>query len=82
VFPTKNSSKIFLTKNEASQINPVVLKLMHTDAEAKVYWYLNDEFIGVTQHYHEQAIQPEKGNYKITVIDDFGNEKTRFINIE
>lgn len=79
VFPTKYRSKISLTKGVDNKINPVILKVTHTNAEATLYWYLNDVFIGNTDQYHEQAIMPQKGNYKITVIDNLGNEKIRFI---
>lgn len=82
VFPSKPRSKLSLTKNEEGKVTPVILKLMHTNTEANVYWYLNDVYIGKTQQYHEQAIKPKKGNYKITVIDDYGNEKIRLLEIK
>ncbi len=81
VFPTKYRSKISLTKGEDNLVNPVILKVTHTNTNATLFWYLNDAFIGETKQYHEQAIIPKKGNHKITVIDDFGNEKTRLIEI-
>ncbi|CAM1357486.1 Penicillin-binding protein 1C [Tenacibaculum halocynthiae] len=82
VFPTKQYSKISLTKSEDTKTNPLILKLTHANAEAKVYWYLNNVFIGETKEYHEQAINPkEKGVYKITVIDDLGNERKRTIEL-
>ena len=81
VFPIKYRSKLSLTKNESNQLNPVILKVTHTKNDAILYWYLNDVFIGETKQYHEQAIISKNGNHKITVIDNFGNEKTRFIEI-
>ncbi len=81
VFPTKYRSKISLTKGVNNLVNPIILKVTHTNTDATLYWYLNDVFIGNTNQYHEQAITPKNGNYKITVIDNFGNEKTRLIEI-
>ncbi|WP_428743095.1 penicillin-binding protein 1C [Tenacibaculum sp.] len=82
VFPAKFLSKLSLTRGEDNILNPIILKLTHFNSEAKVYWYLNDKFIGVTQQYHEQAIIPEQGVYTISAIDDFGNEAKRIIEIK
>ncbi|WP_271404943.1 penicillin-binding protein 1C [Tenacibaculum soleae] len=81
VFPTKYRSKISLTKGLNNKVNPVILKVTHANADALLYWYLNDVFIGETSQYHEQAITPKRGNHKIIVIDNLGNEKTRFLEI-
>ncbi|CAM1354581.1 penicillin-binding protein 1C [Tenacibaculum insulae] len=81
VFPTKKRSKRSLTKGEDGQINPIVLKVTHSNANAILYWYLNDVFIGDTTQYHEKEIKPKKGIHKIIVIDNFGNQKTRFIEV-
>ena len=81
VFPTKYRSKISLTKGLNNKVNPVILKVTHANTDALLYWYLNDVFIGKTSKYHEQAITPKIGNHKIIVIDNLGNEKTRFLEI-
>ncbi len=82
VFPAKYTSKISLTRGENNKLNPIILKLTHANAEAKVYWYLNKEFIGITEQYHEQAIIPKNGIHTITAIDDFGNELKRIIEVK
>jgi penicillin-binding protein 1C len=82
VFPAKYTSKISLTRGENNKLNPIILKLTHANAEAKVYWYLNKEFIGITEQYHEQAIMPKSGMHTITAIDDYGNELKRVIEVK
>ncbi len=82
VFPSKSRTRVSLTKGEDNQLNPIVLKLTHSNSEAKVYWYLNEQFIGITQQYHEQAIIPEEGTHIITVIDDFGNELKKVLEVK
>lgn len=81
VFPTKFKSKISLTKGFDGELNPVILKLTHSNFNAKVYWYLNNEFLQFTEEYHEIAIKPKKGTHFITVIDDFGNEQKRILEV-
>ncbi len=52
----------------------MVFKLIHSNVNASVYWYLNNHFIGETKSIHEIEISPRKGKYTITVVDEFGYE--------
>ena len=81
VFPTKNHTKISLTKGVDNQLNPIVLKATHATANATVYWYLNNKFIGSTTQYHEKEMLPKKGIYTVLIIDDFGNETKKMIEV-
>ena len=81
VFPTQYYSKIALTKGEEGAINSLVLKLTHTFSDSKVYWYLNNSYLNVTEGFHELAIKPKKGIHTITVIDDLGNELKRVLEV-
>lgn len=75
VYPTKYRSKVSLTKGNNGKRNPIVLKITHTNPDAKIYWYVNTEFKNETKDYHEFAIVLSEGLHTITVIDNFGNEK-------
>ncbi|SEB51186.1 penicillin-binding protein 1C [Tenacibaculum sp. MAR_2009_124] len=81
LFPTKYKSTVSLTKNSEGKINSLILKVTHQNSNAKVYWYLDDTFIGITQDYHEQEIQPKPGVYTIKAIDNFGNERSCIIEL-
>ena len=82
VFPTKVYTKIALTKDVDGELKPLILKLTHTKADVKVFWYMDKSFVGATEDFHELAIKPEKGIHLITVIDEIGNEKKCFLEIE
>ncbi|NJM80029.1 MAG: penicillin-binding protein 1C, partial [Flavobacterium sp.] len=41
IYPNPNT-KIILTKNFEGEIQPVILKVAHSNSEAEVFWYLND----------------------------------------
>ena len=80
IYP-KTNSKIYLTKDFNSKIQPVILKVAHTNKEAKLYWYVDNQFKGTTQTFHEMQIEANTGFHYITVEDDFGNEITRKVEI-
>ena len=51
----------------------VVFKIVHREPNIKIFWHLDNEFIGTTEHFHEKGIQPETGQHIITAVDEFGN---------
>jgi len=81
IFPKGNSS-VFLPKGFDGKTNEVVLKIAHTKPETRVFWYIDNEFIGVTKQFHEMPIQPIPGSYIITILDELGNELKRRIEIK
>jgi len=76
IYP-KTNSKIYLTKNFQSKVQPVILKVAHSNKEAKLFWYVDNVFKGETQTFHEMQIEANTGFHYITVVDEFGNEINR-----
>lgn len=80
IYP-KTNSKIYLVKDFNSKIQPVILKVAHSNKEAKLYWYVDNVYKGTTQTFHEMPIEAETGIHYITVEDEFGNDIRRRIEI-
>ena len=78
----RNGSRITPTKNFEGKIGELVLKLAHTKPGMRVFWYLDDRFVGETVDFHEKAILPDKGAHRITAVDGLGNEVSVGITIE
>ena len=76
IYP-KTNSKIYLTKGFDSKIQPVILKVAHSNKEAKLFWYVDNVYKGTTQTFHEIQIEANTGTHFITVTDEFGNEIKR-----
>ena len=80
IYP-KTNSKIYLVKDFNSKIQPVILKVAHSNKEAKLYWYVDNVYKGTTQTFHEMQIEAETGIHYITVEDEYGNDIRRKIEI-
>jgi penicillin-binding protein 1C len=80
IYP-KTNSKIYLTKNFQSKVQPVILKVAHSNKEAKLFWYVDNVYKGETQTFHEMQIEANTGFHYITVVDEFGNEISRKVEI-
>jgi len=80
IFPKKNET-ILLSRDFDTSVNEVVFKLAHRIPESTIYWYLNQTFLGVTDTFHELAVQPIPGKYMLTAVDEEGNEVQQQIEI-
>jgi penicillin-binding protein 1C len=81
IFPKKNET-ILLSKDFDTGVNEVIFQLAHRTPETKIYWYLDSTFIGVTETFHELALQPLPGEYVLTAVDQEGNEVKQRVEIE
>jgi penicillin-binding protein 1C len=80
IYP-KSNSKIYLTKNFNSEIQPVILKVAHSNRNANLFWYVDNVYKGTTKTFHEMPILTNTGFHYITVVDESGNEIRRKIEI-
>ena len=80
IYPKTNNS-VFLPKDFDGETNDMVLKIAHSKPESKVYWYIDEKYVGTTKDIHELAVIPKAGEHFITVVDEFGNEAKRKIKI-
>ncbi|MBX2828778.1 MAG: penicillin-binding protein 1C [Flavobacteriaceae bacterium] len=81
IFPKPNET-ILLAKDFDTQVNEIILQLAHRSPETRVYWYLDDLFLGTTQTFHEWAFSPLPGTYTLTAVDEHGNEVKQLLVIE
>ncbi len=80
IYP-KESAQFFLPKDFDGNTNALILKIAHSKPETTVFWYLDETFIGSTKAIHDMAVLPKQGKHLITVVDEFGNETKRWIDI-
>lgn len=81
IYPKENG-KVYLTRNFAGEVQPVIFKAAHTNPKAKLFWYLGNNYLGETQTFHEMQVRAGTGNYYLTITDEQGNEAKRSIKIE
>ena len=80
IFPKKNES-ILLPKDFDEMTNQVIFRLAHRSPETTVFWYLDQDYIGKTETFHELALAPQPGTYTLSATDLEGNEVRQKIEI-
>ncbi|HOY31728.1 MAG TPA: penicillin-binding protein 1C [Bacteroidales bacterium] len=71
IYP-KNNSRIYLPVDLNGEREKVVFKAAHRITGTKIFWYLDDAFIGITRDFHQMGLAPCAGNHKITLVDQKG----------
>jgi penicillin-binding protein 1C len=54
-----------------------VFEAVHRRREARVYWHLDDEYLGETHTFHQQSLDIAPGEHILTLVDDQGERVAR-----
>jgi penicillin-binding protein 1C len=71
IYP-RNDFKIYVPIDENGKRGRCIFKAAHKNTEATLFWYLDKEYIGSTQKYHQLSVLPQKGKHELTITDNFG----------
>ena len=80
IYP-KQSTKITIPRNIDGSMSKTVFKAAHRDPLSIIYWHLDEAYIGSTQSFHHQALDPYPGKHLLTLIDEQGNRLEQFFEI-
>lgn len=72
IYPRRNT-QIYIPRELAGKQGRTIFKAIHGNSQAKLFWHLDDAFLGTTQTFHEQAIQIAAGDHKLILVDEDGN---------
>lgn len=76
IYPKPNAILV-APKEMTGEKGRIICKASHRDRSATLYWYLNNTYLGATQHIHQMEISPSSGHYTLTISDQSGNEARR-----
>jgi penicillin-binding protein 1C len=76
LYPNKGT-KLYIPVDLGERKSRTVFEAVHRDANAILFWHLNDNYIGSTRTIHQQALDIEPGMHHIVVVDQQGNRLVR-----
>jgi len=71
IYP-KNNATVYIPLEFDGTRGRIVLNATHRNSKAKIYWHLDNTYIGTTQSFHQFAVSPTPGKHLLTIIDDKG----------
>ena len=76
IYPEQNA-RIYVPLEVSGQKGKTVFTATHRNPNEKLFWHLDDNYIGTTTQFHQMALNPSKGHHIITIVDEQGETITR-----
>jgi penicillin-binding protein 1C len=76
IYPEQDA-KIYVPLELTGARGKTVFTATDRNSNAKLFWHLDDAFIGTTTQFHQMAINPSPGKHMLTVIDENGESVSR-----
>jgi len=72
IYPTPGI-KIFIPRDQTGEVTKVITEIAHRNPAKKVFWHLDDSYIGTTRYIHQHEIYTGRGDHVLTGVDEDGN---------
>ena len=72
IYPAPRA-KIFIPRDLDGSLSATVFKLAHRNPDTRVFWHLDNIYLGSTQTFHNLEMRPSPGPHLLTLVDAHGN---------
>jgi len=77
IYP-KNNATVYIPLELDGQRGKIILNAAHRNANAKIYWHIDDAYVATTKNYHQLAISPKPGKHTLTLVDENGERLVQY----
>lgn len=71
IYP-RPGARIYVPVEIGGTPGETVFTAAHRNPSAKIYWHLDNDYIGTTQEFHQMAFHPKPGKHTLTIVDEQG----------
>lgn len=71
VYP-RNGVKVYIPVDERGEKSKCILKATHKNTDATLFWYLDGEYMGSTEKFHQVQAIPGGGKHELSITDNHG----------
>ncbi len=80
IYP-RNMASVYIPLELDGKRGKVILNATHRSSTAKIYWHIDNEYIGTTQKYHQMAVSRAEGKHILTLVDDKGQRLVQIFTV-
>jgi len=80
IYP-RHTARVYIPYEMDGSRGQLILEAAHRRSNTKIYWHLDNRYLGMTQHIHQIGITPEEGEHMIVLVDELGNVLERNISV-
>ncbi len=73
IYPRPNT-KVYIPKKLDGKRSVIISEVAHNHTTTRLYWYIDNEYLGVTSEIHQMEMAPLAGKHEILVLDQDGNQ--------
>jgi penicillin-binding protein 1C len=82
IYP-REMNRLFIPRQLDGTPGEALFELAHRHPPTEVYWFIDQEFAGSTQNYHQLSLRPSPGWHTLTVTDQNGYQlQKRFLVVQ
>ncbi len=72
VYPL-NATNIYIPRDIDGKVQMVVFEIAHRYTNKKVFWHVDDTYLGETKEFHQMQFFANEGTHIVTAVDEDGN---------
>jgi penicillin-binding protein 1C len=72
IYP-KDDAKIYVPLEADGSRGRMICNAAHRVPGMKIFWHLDDQYVGETQDFHQMSLNPPPGKHILTLVDGNGN---------
>jgi penicillin-binding protein 1C len=72
-----HGARIYIPVDLAEKKSRTVFEAVHRDRDSVIHWHLDDQYLGSTRTFHQQALDATPGTHSITIVDQEGHQLSR-----
>jgi len=72
IYP-KDGARIYVPLEVDGTRGRVIFNAAHRQQGVKIFWHLDDKYVGETKDFHQIALNPDPGKHQLTLVDGNGN---------
>ncbi|MEO6584565.1 MAG: penicillin-binding protein 1C [Ferruginibacter sp.] len=76
IYPQQDA-KIYVPLEIDGSRGKTIFTATHRKPGSKIFWHLDDEYIGTTINFHQMAFSPSPGKHLLTIVDENGESVSR-----
>jgi penicillin-binding protein 1C len=65
--------KIFIPRDQTGSLTRIITEVAHRNPVKKIFWHLDNRYLGTTRHLHQIEIMADAGEHVLTAVDEDGN---------
>jgi penicillin-binding protein 1C len=71
IYP-REESRLYIPVDLDGQRGKVVFRVAHRTPKTKIYWYIDETYVGTTMDFHQMGLSPEPGKHTLILVDQYG----------